>query len=552
MEPNYIDRVELLQIFSAESEENLREMEVGFVQLESTPQDEETLQAIFRGAHTIKGNAAGLGFPALAKFAHGVEDVLDGLRTGATVLTTPLATILLQAVDALRQLVTGAVKGNDELHPDHIELLEDLMIEAGGSAEGIDRREAKRDRRTGAGRRRSDHTHGSRSQTLRVEIEKLDRMLNLTGEIAVARERLSGLLEEEADRPRQIEEILEAHRAADRLFMDLQEEVMKVRMVPLGPTFRQFVRTVRDVATAQGKLAYVELSGEDVDVDMNVIEHLRDPLTHIVRNAVDHGIEAPEKREALGKDPRGRLSLQAWHEGGSIVIKVQDDGAGLERSRVIERARAMGYGAEFDKLADSELFRLILEPGFSTASEVTEYSGRGVGMDVVRRNVEALRGAISIDSRAGVGTTITIRLPLTLAIIRGFAVGVDEETYIMPLDAVIECIEFPRDGSEEFAGRGVINLRGQALPYLRLRDCFRLSGQPTERENVLVLRYHDQRVGLVVDRLFGENQTVIKPLSRTLGDLPGVSGSAILGNGRVALILEVEGLLREALRQSGN
>ena len=548
MEPNYIDRVELLQIFSAESEENLREMEVGFVQLESTPQDEETLQAIFRGAHTIKGNAAGLGFPALAKFAHGVEDVLDGLRTGATVLTTPLATILLQAVDALRQLVIGAVKGNDELHPDHIELLEDLMIEAGGGAEGTDRREAKRDRRTGAGRRRSDHTHGSRSQTLRVEIEKLDRMLNLTGEIAVARERLSGLLEEEEDRPRQIEEILEAHRAADRLFMDLQEEVMKVRMVPLGPTFRQFVRTVRDVATAQGKLAYVELSGEDVDVDMNVIEHLRDPLTHIVRNAVDHGIEAPEKREALGKDPRGRLSLQAWHEGGSIVIKVQDDGAGLERSRVIERARAMGYGAEFDKLADSELFRLILEPGFSTASEVTEYSGRGVGMDVVRRNVEALRGAISIDSRAGVGTTITIRLPLTLAIIRGFAVGVDEETYIMPLDAVIECIEFPRDGGEAFASRGVINLRGQALPYVRLRDCFRMGGQPTERENVLVLRCHDQRVGLVVDRLFGENQTVIKPLSRTLGDLPGVSGSAILGNGRVALILEVEGLLREALR----
>jgi two-component system, chemotaxis family, sensor kinase CheA len=551
MEPGYIDRAELLQIFSAESEENLREMEVAFVQLESTPQDEETLQAIFRAAHTIKGNAAGLGFPALAKFAHGVEDVLDGLRTGATVLTTPLATILLQAVDALRQLVTGAVKGNDELHPDHIELLEDLLIEAGGGAEGTDRREAKRDRRTGSGRRRSDHTQGSRSQTLRVEIEKLDRMLNLTGEIAVARERLSGLLDER-DQAFQVEEILEAHRAADRLFLDLQEEVMKIRMVPLGPTFRQFVRTVRDVATAQGKLAYVELSGEDVDVDMNVIEHLRDPLTHIVRNAVDHGIEDPEKRQALGKDPRGRLSLQAWHEGGSIVIKVQDDGAGLERARVIERARAMGYATDVEKLADSELFRLILEPGFSTASEVTEFSGRGVGMDVVRRNVEALRGVISIESRAGAGTTITIRLPLTLAIIRGFAVGVDEETYIMPLDAVIECIEFPRDGSEAFASRGVINLRGQALPYVRLRDCFRLGGQPAERENVLVLRYHDQRVGLVVDRLFGENQTVIKPLGRTLGDLPGVSGSAILGNGRVALILEVEGLLREALRQSGN
>lgn len=551
MEPNFLDRAELLQIFTAESEENLRDMEVSFVQLESAPQDEETLQAIFRAAHTIKGNAAGLGFPALAKFAHGVEDVLDGLRTGAMVLTTPLATILLQTVDALRQLVAAAVKGADELLPEHLELLEDLMVEGGGGQNsGVAQSESKKERRGGQSRRRADQSGGMRAQTLRVEIEKLDRMLNLTGEIAVARERLAGLLEE-TDHAKQLEDILEAHRAADRLFMDLQEEVMKIRMVPLGPTFRQFVRTVRDVATAQGKLAYVELAGEDVDVDMNVIEHLRDPLTHIVRNAVDHGIEEPERRRELGKDQRGRLSLQAWHEGGSIVIKVQDDGAGLERSKVIERARAMGYTADFDKLNDHELFRLILEPGFSTASEVTEFSGRGVGMDVVRRNVEALRGVISIESRAGVGTTITIRLPLTLAIIRGFAVGVNEETYIMPLDAVIECIELPRDGSEEFASRGVINLRGQALPYVRLRDCFRLGGQPTERENVLVLRYHDQRVGLVVDRLFGENQTVIKPLSRTLGELPGVSGSAILGNGRVALILEVEGLLREALRQSG-
>lgn len=550
MEPHFLDRAELLQIFSAESEENLREMEVSFVQLESNPQDEETLQAIFRAAHTIKGNAAGLGFPALARFAHGVEDVLDGLRTGAMVLTTPLATILLQTVDALRRLVAAAVKGSDELLPEHLDLLEDLMIEAsGGQNSAVAHRESKKERSASQGRRRSDST-GARAQTLRVGIEKLDRMLNLTGEIAVARERLAGLLDE-AGHAKRIEDILEAHRAVDRLFMDLQEEVMKIRMVPLGPTFRQFVRTVRDIATTQGKLAYVELAGEDVDVDMNVIEHLRDPLTHIVRNAVDHGIEEPETRRALGKDPRGRLSLQAWHEGGSIVIKVQDDGAGLERAKVIERARVMGYTADFDRLNDNELFRLILEPGFSTAAEVTEFSGRGVGMDVVRRNVEALRGVISIESRAGVGTTITIRLPLTLAIIRGFAVGVDEETYIVPLDAVIECIEFPRDGSNEFASRGVINLRGQALPYVRLRDCFRLGGQPVERESVLVLRYHDQRVGLVVDRLFGENQTVIKPLSRTLGELPGVSGSAILGNGRVALILGVEGLLREAIRTEG-
>jgi chemotaxis protein histidine kinase CheA len=213
------------------------------------------------------------------------------------------------------------------------------------------------------------------------------------------------------------------------------------------------------------------MQGEDVGVDMNVIEHLRDPLTHIVRNAVDHGIEPPARRSEAGKDPCGRILLRAWHEGGSIVIQVQDDGAGLDRARIIERARAMGYTSDLDKMSDADIYRLILDAGFSTASAVTEYSGRGV-----------------------------------------------------------------------------INLRGQALPYLRLRECFRLGGIAPTRENVLVLRLQEQRVGLVVDRLFGESQTVIKPLGRVLGELPGVSGSAILGNGRVALILDVEGLLREALR----
>ena len=550
MDPMQIDRAELIQIFSAESEENLREMELGYVQLESTPDDAETLQAIFRAAHTIKGNAASLGFPALARFAHGVEDVLDQLRTGATALTTPLATLLLRTVDVFRFLIDGAVAGTSEdLLPEHHELLDDLKIEAGGheTAAPPAAPHEHSDRRSGEDRRVEERRTRNKAQTLRVEIDKLDRMLNLTGEIAVARERLTGLLDS-SDGSMLIDEILEAHRSADRLFMDLQEEVMKVRMVPLGPTFRQFVRTVRDVATAQGKHAYVEVSGEDVGVDMNVIEHLRDPLTHIVRNAVDHGIETPDERRQAGKDPRGRILLQAWHEGGSIVIQVQDDGSGLDRGKIIERARAMGYMSDLDKLSDSEVYRLILDAGFSTASTVTEYSGRGVGMDVVRRNVEQLRGSIAIDSRVGAGTTFTLRLPLTLAIIRGFAVGVEGETYVMPLDAVIECIEFPRVDISDAGNRGFINLRGQALPYLRLRECFRLGGQRPERENVLVLRVQEQRVGLVVDRLFGESQTVIKPLGRVLGELPGVSGSAILGNGRVALILDVEGLLREALR----
>ena len=310
---------ELLQIFTAESEENLRDMEVSFVQLESAPQDEETLQAIFRAAHTIKGNAAGLGFPALAKFAHGVEDVLDGLRTGAMVLTTPLATILLQTVDALRQLVAAAVKGADGLLPEHLELLEDLMVEGGGGQNsGVEQSESKKERRGGQSRRRADQSGGMRAQTLRVEIEKLDRMLNLTGEIAVARERLAGLLEE-TDHAKQLEDILEAHRAADRLFMDLQEEVMKIRMVPLGPTFRQFVRTVRDIATAQGKLAYVHFRNvrgkvpfyKETFLDDGDIDMLR--VLRILKTNGFGGVLIPDHTPQMSCDA-------PWHAGMAFAL----------------------------------------------------------------------------------------------------------------------------------------------------------------------------------------------------------------------------------------
>jgi len=550
MDPMDFDRDELLAIFSAETEENLRQMEEAFVRLESTPDDVETLQAIFRAAHTIKGNAAGLGFPALAKFAHALEDVLDRIRSGALALSTSLATVLLEAVDGLREIAHGAIAGHDSLRRDHLDLIERLEATAESAddpQQALAPALAAHDERRGSiGRRWADLEGAfSRSQTLRVDIEKLDRMLNLTGEIAVARERLGDLLDR-CGRSPEIETVVEAHRAADRLFLDLQEEVMKIRMVPLGPTFRQFFRTVRDVATAGRKLVHLELEGEDVDVDTNVIEHLRDPLTHLVRNAVDHGIEPPDVRRALGKDPTGRVRLQARHEGGSIVIQVQDDGAGLDRARIIARARAHGDHRDLESMPDGELFRLILEPGFSTAERVTEYSGRGVGMDVVKRNVERLRGSIGVDGRPGAGTTITLRLPLTLAIIRGFSVGVGDDTYVVPLDSVVECLEFPSVAGR--AGRGVLSLRGRPLPYLRLRDHFRCAGDAPERENVLVLRYYDHQVCLVVDRLLGESQTVIKPLGRVLGEVPGLSGSAILGSGRVALILEVDTLLREALK----
>jgi two-component system, chemotaxis family, sensor kinase CheA len=313
-------------------------------------------------------------------------------------------------------------------------------------------------------------------------------------------------------------------------------------MVPIGPTFRQHTRTVRDLATSSGKQARLEIEGEDVEVDTTVVNLIRDPLTHMLRNAVDHGLETPEKRQAAGKEPCGLIRLKAFHDTGNIVIQISDDGAGLNRARILEKARSRGLATKAE-LSDSELFRLIFEPGFTTAEKVTDVSGRGVGMDVVRRNIEALRGTVSVESKEGAGTTLTIRLPLTLAIIEGFLVGVGLETYVLPLDVVVECVDLPESERSITASEGMINLRGKSLPYVRLRHMFGGEIENSVREQIVVVQHHDLRAGFVVDALYGENQIVIKPLGKLFQGLPGVSGSTILGNGRVALILDVPAIV---------
>jgi two-component system chemotaxis sensor kinase CheA len=529
-------------------------MEEALVALETEPENDETLQTIFRVAHTLKGNASSLGYPRVAGFAHGVEDTLQHLRDRTIPVTGSVITLLLRAVDALRHMVPEAVAGNEEMSPGHEALLK-LLGETGTmaveeKAKAAAALVAPERRQRSWGRRKDDiEAWKDRGRTLRVDIEKLDRILDLTGEIAIARGRLRQMLEERVGRAG--EEVLEAHLEADRLYLDLQELVMKARMVPVGPIFRQYVRTVRDMAAATGKSVRLLTEAGDVEVDTRVIEHLRDPLTHMIRNAVDHGIEPPQGRQARGKDPCGHVSLRACHEAGSIVIQVADDGSGLDRERIVEQARSEGLVAEPEKLTDAEICRLVFEPGFSTAEAVTDLSGRGVGMDIVRRNVEALRGSVAIDSRQGEGTTITIRLPLTLAIIEGFAVGVGDETYVIPLEAVLECLELPAEEKHRGNGCGVIYLRGQALPYLRLRDQFALPGPPPPRENIVVVHHGGGQAGIAVDVLYGASQTVIKPLGELFEGLPGIAGSTILGSGRVALILDVPSLLREAVgRQS--
>lgn len=541
------DRKALLQTFLAEAEERLIEMEETIVDLELRPDDEELVQKIFRGAHTLKGNASCFGFSHVSEFAHALEDLLQRLRSRTLAVNGGLVTLLLRGVDALKQIVPDAVAGVEELRPAHLALqrqLADATPQApeespAGTESAADARKRPFGRREGDAREWLDRT-----RTLRVDIGKLDRMLNLTGEIAIAQGRLRQLLEKSASAGRSGETILEAHREADRLFMELQEIILKVRMVPVGPIFRQYIRTVRDVARAHGKLARLVIEGEEVEVDTTIVEYLKDPLTHMIRNALDHGIESPDRRKQAGKDATGRVTLRALREAGNIVIQVEDDGAGLNQRKIIEKARAKGLLADGQHLSGDDVYRLIFEPGFSTAETVTDLSGRGVGMDVVRRYVDGLRGSIAIESRSGMGASVTIRLPLTLAIIEGFAVGVGEETYVIPLDAVIECVELPPSERRRTEGRGMINLRGEVLPYLRLRDLFPGTGAPSPREKVVVVKHHGCQAGLVVDELFGERQAVIKPLNRLFQGVPGISAATILGDGRVALILDVPNVLR--------
>jgi two-component system chemotaxis sensor kinase CheA len=520
-----IDRELIIDSFRDETEELLGDMEAGLLAFEAHPR-EEVLRSVFRGAHTLKGLALSLQFASLADFVHGVEDVLASLMERRRLATGELVTLLLSAVDHLRGLVAAALSDEEGMPAGARRLLEQLgspglagLVPVG--AEGVPE-EARRVR------------------TLRVDVEKLDRIATLTGELTIARGRLTQVLAKgSAQQARSV------HQEADRLHLELQEEVRRVRMVPVGPLFRQNLRAMRELTTAQGKRARLVLEGEDVEVDTALVEGLREPLLHLVRNAVDHGLETPEERREAGKESSGMLVLRAFHEPGTLVVQVSDDGRGPRYERLRERARALGKDAE--RMTKEELEELVFLPGLSTAEKVTEVSGRGLGMDVVRRGVEALRGTVTLSGEEGKGTTVTLRVPLTLASIQGFAVGVGDETYVLPLDSVRECLELPADQQGQ-SGGGVLNLRGEPLPYLRLREVLGVGGPRPARESVVVLGHGENQAGLVVDELYGEGHRVLKPLDRLFPHPPGVSGSTLLDDGRVGLVLDVPSLLKEAVR----
>ncbi|MCO5977855.1 chemotaxis protein CheA [Ideonella oryzae] len=383
--------------------------------------------------------------------------------------------------------------------------------------------------------------HGSAGSsgagTIRVDAQKLDHLINLVGEMITAAAGASLAARRSGDGPS-----IEATSLLAGLVEDMRDSALQLRMVKIGATFGRFRRVVHDVSQELGKDIVLAIHGEDTELDKTVVEKIADPLTHLVRNAMDHGIESAERRAESGKPVQGTLTLNAFHDSGSIVIEVSDDGGGLDRERILAKGVERGLIEPGEVLSDSQVYNLIFEPGFSTAEKVTNLSGRGVGMDVVKRNITALRGSVHIDSRPGQGTTVSVRLPLTLAIINGFQVGVGGAVFVLPLEMVEECVAFSAEPDRDYT-----NLRGQVLPFLRLRELFELPGQPGPRENIVVLRHGSQRMGLVVDRLLGEAQTVIKPLSKVFARVQGLAGSSIQGNGEVALILDVPSLMNRVL-----
>jgi two-component system chemotaxis sensor kinase CheA len=410
-------------------------------------------------------------------------------------------------------------------------------------AAAANRRQAAPERRGGASGRRSAET-----RFIKVRADKLDRLIDLIGELVIAGSGAQMVANAEGSPA-----FLEATQRVAEFVQATRDGALALRMVPVGETFARFARVVRDVSKQLGKEIELVVTGGDTELDKSMVDVIGDPLMHLVRNSLDHGLETPATRVAAGKPAVGRLGLNAYHEGGSIVIEVSDDGGGLDRRRILSKAVERSLVAADAVLGDAEVWQLIFAPGFSTAEAVTDISGRGVGMDVVKRSIDALRGQIALASTPGRGTTTQIRLPLTLAMIDGFLTLVGDVHYVLPLAVVSECIDLPRE-CREHPGRtcGTFDLRGEVLPYLDLALFYGAQpgalGKDGGRRSLVVVRDGTVRIGLVVDRLLGEHQTVIKPLASIFKPLEALAGSTILGSGDVALVLDMQGLMAAALR----
>lgn len=545
---------DIVRDFVEESREALDLLERDLLTLEQDPEQRPiVVKRVFGAVHTIKGTAGFLGFGVLERLAHEGENLLSDLREGRVAFSEAMATTLLQTSDALRRVLTTIEREGHEGDEDPASVAAELRrhrseVGAAPDAPGAAARalEAAPVEPSGSA---SSGSPGRAEGTIRVDVNLLDRVMNLVGELVLARNQVLQFAGASEDRS-----FLATAQRLNLVTSELQEGVMRTRMQPIGNVWSRLPRLVRDLALQLGKQVDVLLEGEETELDRSLLEAVRDPLTHIVRNAVDHGIESPAARRERGKPGEGRLELRAFHEGGHVNIEVSDDGAGIDPERV--KRRAIGQGlltpAQAESLSESELLRLIFAPGLTTAERVSNLSGRGVGMDVVRSNIEAIGGTIDVASALGEGTCLKVKIPLTLAIIPALIVLAGGAQYAIPQVNLLELVLLEgeaRSAIETVQGQPVYRLRGDLLPLVFLHDVLR-PGRPRppagDAVSLVVLQAGDRSFGLVVDRICDTEEIVVKPLSKRLKAIGTYAGATIMGDGRVALILDVVGLAKLA------
>ena len=532
---------EVIREFLVESYDNLSRLDQELVELEKRPKDAELLASIFRTMHTIKGTCGFLGFSTLEGISHQAENLLSQLRDGQRELTPELVSMILTTVDATRK-VLGAIESTGEEGPDRFEeLVERLKSAAQGTAAPAPAAEHPEGAKPEEDSAKSTAVADS---TVRVGVGLLDKLMDLVGELVLIRNQILQFNTEREDAS-----LNGTSQRLNLITTELQGGVMKTRMQPIGVVWNKFPRVVRDVSVALGKQIRLEMEGAGTELDRTIIEAIKDPLLHMVRNSCDHGIEPPDVRVRLGKPPEGRLALHAYHEGGQVNIEIRDDGAGIDVARVKQKALENGLlrPEQIEKLSEREALNLIFVPGFSMAKTVSNVSGRGVGMDVVKSHIEKIGGVVDIVSRLGEGTTIKLKIPLTLAIIPGLVVTSGGERFVIPQVSLIELIRLEGDSKdkhiEHVHGTPVYRRRGSLLPIAYLSRVLGLepAGQ-ADAVNMVVLQAEDWQFGLVVDGINDTQEIVVKPLGEQLKGLSVYAGATIMGDGRVALILDVLGI----------
>ena len=544
---------DLLQEFVQEAQEHLQHIELDALTLENNPADADAINSLFRSFHTLKGGAGFLNLPAMNRLAHELETLLDLIRQGKLRARGGVTDIILSGRDALRQIVTeierrlaGEAAGEPILVSSGA-LLRRIRAVQDGPGETAPLAPASIAAPAPPSGTEPDATaaHSTRNATgvVKVDTAKLDNLIDLVGELVIAQ---SLVLQDSDLRSVPGQNLARNVVHLGRITTDLQRTAMSLRMVPIRATFQKMTRAVRDLAAKAGKLVELRMSGEDTELDRNLIEEINDPLVHMIRNAVDHGIEPPRQREALGKPVQGIIHLRAGHQGGNIIIEITDDGAGLNKERILAKGIEAGLVARESQPSEQDIFSLIFAPGFSTAEKITEISGRGVGMDIVRRNISKLRGKIEIKSTLGAGSTFSIHVPLTLAIIDGLIFSIGHERFIVPTLCVRESFRPEAGMISTVLNRGeIVSVRGQFSPLVRLYDRFGLQPESTDPAQgiVIVVETNHQRCGLLVDRLLGKQEVVIKGLGDAFKRNRALAGAAILSDGHVGLILDVNGLL---------